>query len=224
MFNMKSISLALALICCGLFSYGQKYTNITIKAGDEIDIHGNYRFDEFKPGVVKFNDGRTMEYKFNFNLFTNKMDFIDAKKDTLAIAKPQTLAYIQVGSGRFYYTGTGYKEIFADKDSFKLVVTRKTDIEPVKIGALGLPNKTASILDYPGITTVSSKFVINEDVVLKREDIYTLITPEGEIEATKNNFIKNFKRAKPGIEQFIKSEKINFYNAADLQKLFNYCL
>lgn len=221
---MKSISLALLFICCGLLSYGQKYTNITIKAGEEVDIHGNYRFEEFKPGVVKFNDGRTLQYMFNFNLFTGKMDFIDAKKDTLAIAKPQTLAFVQVGGSRFYYSGESYKEIFADKDSFKLVVTRKTDIEPVKIGALGLPNKTTSVLEYPGITTVANKFILNEDVVIKRQDIYTLITPDGEVDATKNNFVKNFKRAKPGIEQFIKSEKINFYKADDLAKLLNYCL
>jgi len=221
---MKKIALAFAFIFCCLLGYAQKYTNITIKAGEEIDIHGNYRFDEFKPGVVKFNDGRTLQYYFNFNLFTGKMDFIDAKKDTLAIAKPQTLAFIQVGGSRFYYNGTGYKEIFADKDSFKLVVTRKTDIEPVKIGALGLPNKTTSVLDYPGITTVANKFMLNEDVVLKRQDIYTIITPGGEVDATKSNFVKYFKQAKPGVEQYIKSEKINFYKAEDLQKLFNYCL
>jgi len=221
---MKKINLALAFISCCLFSYSQKYTNITIKAGEEVDLHSNYRFADFKPGVVKFNDGRTLEYKFNFNLFTNKMDFIDAKGDTLAIAKPKTLAYIQLDSSRFYYSGTDYKEIFADADSFKLVVTRRIDIEPIKIGALGLRNKTSSVLDYPGITTVANRFVLNEDAEVKRQDIYTIITPDGEMDATKSNFIKYVNPSKKDVEQFIKKEKINFYKAGDLQKLLNYSL
>lgn len=221
---MKKINLALAFISCCFFSYSQKYTNITIKAGEEVDLHSNYRFADFKPGVVKFNDGRTLEYKFNFNLFTNKMDFIDAKGDTLAIAKPKTLAYIQLDSSRFYYSGTDYKEIFADADSFKLVVTRRIDIEPIKIGALGLRNKTSSVLDYPGITTVANRFVLNEDAEVKRQDIYTIITPDGEMAATKSNFIKYVNPSKKDVEQFIKKEKINFYKAGDLQKLLNYSL
>jgi hypothetical protein len=221
---MRKISLALLLICCWSFCYSQQYTVTTLKAGEDLDIHSQYRFPEFTTGEVKFKAGGALDGKLNFNMLTCKMDFINPAGDTLAIAKPEQIASIQIGGSIFYYS-QDYREIVAKNDTFQLVVLRKVSVEPVKIGALGLRDKNGGVQDYNIVFTQhhAADLTLNEDVDIKRQDIYLLVTTSGEYVATKSTFIKLFSQQKHDIESFIKKEKINFFKEDSLRKLFDYC-
>ncbi|HWB25647.1 MAG TPA: hypothetical protein VG738_09215 [Chitinophagaceae bacterium] len=221
---MYKIVLCFLLVACVTCCYGQQYTVVTVKAGDDIDLHSSYRFPAFTTGVVKFKTGGVLTTRLNFNLLTCKMDFINPMGDTLAIAKPEEIAYIQVDSSTFYYDGA-YREVFAQGDSMQLAVVRTMSVEPVKIGAMGIRNKNSSVDDYTWLLTHSgpNKLAADEDMDIRRKDSYLLLTANGERTANKSTFVKLFKPAKSDIESFIKKQKINFFKQADLEKLFVYC-
>lgn len=222
---MRKINLALILICCCHFCYSQKYNVTTVKAGDELDIHSQYRFAEFTPGEVHFKAGGTIAGKFNFNMLTCKMDFINPAGDTLAIAKPEQVASIQVAGSTFYYA-QDYHETIAENDSCRLVVVRKVTVEPVKIGAMGLRNKNGAVEDYSVLLAPRrpADLILNEDVDIKRQDIYILITPAGEFTANRAAFVKLFQSRRPGVDAFIKKEKTDFFKEDSVKKLFDYCV
>ncbi|MGH2648572.1 MAG: hypothetical protein ACRDE8_13430, partial [Ginsengibacter sp.] len=118
--------------------------------------------------------------------------------------------------------------ILTAADSVSLAVLRKVSYQPVKIGALGLPNHTGTGVESDTSLFVSSgekKLSINEDVDVIKVTSYFLITPNGEmVKANKSGFLKLFSKNSQRIKIFVKETKPSFNKETDLKKLFGFCV
>jgi len=214
----------MALILQGLYTRAQD-TEI-IHAGDIFSNYFTYRFPSFTDATVQFKNGTLSIAKMNFNTFLCKMQFIDSTGDTLVLSKPEEIDSIRLNDRMFFYN-KGYYEIIAETDSVKLTIFRKIYIDVVSTGALGLTSHTANVGSFDSyITTAGPKtLLLKNDLSVKKETIYALIGKNGiTVNASRSGYLKIFANNKKGIENFLKLNKINFSNQADLEKLFLFCI
>jgi hypothetical protein len=223
---MKKYLLLLILISTFNITHAQVYQRKTMPAGEKIASETTYLFPAFTNAVVKLKNGGTLSSIMNFNLLICEIQFIGPGKDTLVLTKPEEINSIIFDSSVFFFAN-GFYQVIASSDSVKLAVLRRASYEPVKIGALGLPNHSGTgIQSYTSIVThVGSKdLVMNEDIDITTETAYFLIRPDKEIiKVSKAGFMKMFPSKPAGIKTYLKQNKTDFNKETDLKKLFAYC-
>ena len=223
---MKKYYLFLLTICIFNITHAQVYRKKTMHAGETIASASTYLFPAFTNAIVKLKNGGMLNSNMNFNLLICEMQFIDPGNDTLVLSKPEEIDSIIFDSNVFFFN-KGYYQIIALSDSFKLVLLRRASYEPVKIGALGLPNHSgAGMQSFTSINTYagSKKLVINEDIDITSETVYFLISNNKEmIKVNKAGFIKIFPSKKADIQTYLKENKTDFNKETDIKRLFAYC-
>ena len=206
---------------------GQVYEKKTIQAGESLSELSYYLFPSFEDAAVKFKKGGTLVSKMNFNLLICQMQFIDEHGDTLNIDKPAEIQSIALSNNLFFYDG-GYYEIIAAADSSELAVLRTATYQPIKIGALGLPNRngTGVVSDTSLIVQSGEKrLVVREDIDVFKVTTYFLISPGSKkVRANKAGFLFFFPKDKKQIQTYIKENRPSFNKEAHLKKLFNFCV
>lgn len=203
----------------------QVFEKRTLKSGQNWFEFAYYLFPSFAEGSAKVKSGGQSIYKMNFNMLLCQMQFINEHGDTLNI-DPAEIDSIIVNNKTFFYK-KGYYEVVADFDSVKLLVLRNVKYEPVKTGAMGLPSHGNSIDSYATLRDENDtkQLILNEDLDIYLESTYFLAKKNGDmVTATKSNFLSSFKKNKPDIQQFIKSNKLNFNKESDLEKLLDFCV
>ncbi len=197
----------------------------TLKAGQNWFEFAYYLFPSFAEGTAKLKSGGQSTYKMNFNMLLCQMQFINEHRDTLNI-DPSEIDSIIVNSKTFFYK-KGYFEVISDFDSVKLLVLRTVKYEPVKTGAMGQPSHGNSIDNYATLRdeNESKQLILNVDLDIYLESTYFFEKKKADmVRATKSNFLSSFKKNKPDVEDFIKSNKLNFNNESDLKKLLSFCV
>jgi hypothetical protein len=206
---------------------GQVYERKTIQSGESLSELSYYLFPSFEDAAVKFKKGGTLVSKMNFNLLICQMQFIDEHGDTLNIDKPAEIESIALSNNLFFYD-EGYYEIIAAADSSELAVLRTATCQPVKIGALGLPNRSATGVESDTSLMVQSgekHLLVREDIDVFKVTTYFLMIPGGEkVRANKAGFLNFFSKDKKQIQAYVKTNRPSFNKEADLKKLFNYCV
>lgn len=222
----KFLLLCFILFICSA-NYAQNYTQKTVYNGESIADKSYFLFPSFQDATVKMKRGGSLMYKMNFNLLICAMQFINANNDTLIIAKPEEIDTITLNDEQFYFNN-GYYQLLATSDSANLVVLRTASYEPLKIGAMGLPNHSGSgIQSYSSLDSYlgEGKLTMNEDVEITNETSYFLVNSSGEkMKADKAGFIKCFPAKANNISFYLKQKNIKFSKEADLKKLFDYCI
>jgi len=217
---------AIALICFSFSVKAQVYRKKIVHSGERISDLSYYLFPSFTDAKVKLKTGGSLSSKMNFNLLICEMQFINPGNDTLVVSNPENVDSILFNSNAFFFD-KGYYEILGSANSVKLAVLRKVSYEPIKIGALGIPdNSGAGIQSYTSVVTYTGerKLVMNEDVEITSETAYFLISDSAEFnKANKSAFIKAFPGKEENIRAYQKQNKIDFNKEADLEKLFKFC-
>jgi hypothetical protein len=205
----------------------QVYDKKTIQSGESLSELSYYLFPSFEDAAVKFKNGGILASKMNFNLLICQMQFLDEHGDTLNIAKPAEIESIVLGNNLFFYD-EGYYEIIAAADSSELAVLRTVTYQPVRIGALGLPNRsgTGTVSDTSMIVQAGEKHLVaREDIDVFKVTTYFLMTPGGEkVRANKAGFLNFFSKERKQVQAYIKENRPSFNKEADLEKLFNFCV
>jgi len=225
---MKKHYLLLAFFICGFNNvHAQLYKKKTMHTGETIASASTYLFPAFSNAMVKLKNGGTLNSTMNFNLLICEMQFIGADKDTLVLTKPEEIDSIIFDNGVFFFN-KGFYQILASSDSVKLAVLRRASYEPVKIGALGISNRSgAGMQGYTSIITHAGlkNLVINEDIDITTETAYFLIKNNKEmIKVNKSGFIKMFPSKEPDIQTYLKQHKVDFNKETDLKKLFAFLI
>jgi hypothetical protein len=212
-------------VLTGACAHAQTYTRTIVHAGDSLSTYYTYQFPTFADANMLLKDGRRLKYKMNFNLLLCEMQFIDPKGDTLVIAKPEEIDFILLNNSSFFFD-RGYNEVLVSSEALKLVVLRQVSFEPVKIGAMEAPARSSSAEAFNSTFTQRGMMplVMSEDIYVSKKTTYLLIGKDGERTiATKSNFLKVFASDKKNIENFLKSNEIDFSKQGDLEKLFHFC-
>ncbi|HEX5152651.1 MAG TPA: hypothetical protein VFW07_14470 [Parafilimonas sp.] len=223
----KSFQLAvIGLICFSFSARAQVYRKKIVHSGESISDRSYYLFPSFADATVKLKTGGSLSSKMNFNLLICEMQFINPGNDTLVISNPENVDSILFSKDVFFFN-KGYYEILASANSVKLAVLRKVSYEPIKIGALGLPDHSGTgIQSYTSVVTYTGekKLVMNEDVEVTSETAYFLIADSAAFnKANKAAFIKAFPEKEEFIREYLKQNKTDFNKEADLEKLFQFC-
>jgi len=216
-----------ALVLPGLAAHSQVSEKTVISAGDSISNHYSYLFPSYKEAKVKFRDGRSFTYKMDFNMLLCVMQYINTKGDTLQITNGELIDSIRMDSCAFTYDNQkGYFQIIAVSDAASLAINRTASFQFVQKGAMDKSDQSSQV---QMITDVNSRqgsipLVSAQDTYVVRTTTYLLILKTGEmVTAGKNAFIRLYNGDKKTVEQYIKENKINFNQQADLEKVFNFC-
>lgn len=205
---------------------------IFIKAGtdasDELTPARIYRFPAFKKGTVFFRDGTVSQALMNYNFLNGEIEFIDPKGDTLAIAKAQLLNVrsVRIDTSSFYFN-EGYLEELVDNKYGKLLqkqvlVVKKRE----KIGGYNQPSETSAIDSYSsysfdGQFQFRPDLKVRENITLGKRVLYYFGDQYNVfLLANKKNLLRIFSKHRDQINNYLKSNEVDFAKYDDLQKLF----
>jgi len=221
----------LIIICYILFlttcATAQKKERFTVTAGTKVEdcipFQEMYRYPEFTDGKVFFKNGAYSSSKLNYNHLLGEMQYIQAK-DTLSIANEKDISLVTVAGDTFYYDN-GYIELISGgqikvglKQYFELRETVKKD----SYGSAGSGSATDS---YSTLQTPGKNYnlVINHDRIFEKTLKYYLSTPSsGFVFFNKKQVMQLFPQKKDTIQNYLKSNKVDFNSRNDLLRFADY--
>jgi hypothetical protein len=205
----------------------QKSEPVTVKAGTRVEdyfpFQERYRYPEFIDGKVFFRNGAYAATKLNYNFLIGEMEYIQLK-DTLSLDNTADIMLIAIAKDTFYYD-KGYLEQICNgqvkvalKQYIKLKEVQKKD----SYGSSGSNSATDS---YSTIQTAGQtyKLVINQDRVFQKMSEFYLATPSsGFVPFSKKKVMQLFPRKKDAIQDYLKSNKVDFDSREELIRFAEY--
>lgn len=193
------------------------------KVQDYILFGDRYLHPEFISGKVYFKNGATADAQLNYNFLPGEIEYIELR-DTLAIKNPQEILLIAFGGDTFFYDKAYLKLIYtskiriAVKQHFELKGSLKRD----SYGAAGSNSATDSFMSIE-TTAKTYKLVSNQDRVFQKMTTFYLAVSSYSFEPyNKKKITQLFPGKKSQLEQYYKTNKVNFNSADDLIKLADF--
>ncbi len=228
---MKILKISFFIISLMLFLatglLAQKSKPITVAAGlkveDCIPFQERYRYPVFTSGKVYFQSTAYSASTLNLNFLSREIEFLHSG-DTLSIANPEDIKLITIGTDTFYYDN-GYMELLsgnqlkvAVKQYFKINEIQKKDSYG-NSGSLGATD-AYSTYQSGGLTY---KLVLNRDMVFEKiSEYYLAVSKERFVPFNKKQILKLFPLKKDAIQDFLKSNKVDFASKEDLIRFAEY--
>ena len=147
----------------------------------------------------------------------------------MAIANEKTILYIQIMLDTFYYDN-GYLEALAGRHPLVMAVKQYVKLADTrKEGPMGTRSSASAAQSYGVLLDQghlkNSNLVVQEDIVLSRNnDLYIGNAANGFLPYKKGNVLKMFPKRKKDIDNYLKSNAIDFRDRASLVKLTGYLL
>ncbi len=189
---------------------------------------GIYRFSSFTEGSVIFRNGIITSAKLNYNVSLDEMHFITDRGDTLSIAEPTSVSFINLDGSRFYYD-KGYLQTIDTADvngirlAFKQILVAQ---QQRKVGAYDMATPHEGIRNYSFFTGNGQKYNLGSDdkIMVTSREFYFFGDKFGHFEkASKEYILVHFPNNHPELKEFIKTNHINFNVLKDLEKLMQFC-
>jgi hypothetical protein len=203
------------------FVYAQRINYFTLPAQAEVLKlpwrDRIYRFQEFQKGKITYTKGFELEHEFdlNYNVYFERMDFIDSSGDTLCITNTQQIKSIQIGNTTFFHENTsGYYEVLV-RLPVALAFRNQFVLEELEFGngvkSRGTPtDRRGAITDYGrSYRKVFSYFFIDQ-----KNEVHP---------ATKATVLKLFPTRATEIKGYLLEHRVDFGSREDLIELTNYC-
>lgn len=221
----KTIAYTIVLLLCIGSLDAQEQKTVTVKAGTRISdsfTHDElYRYPEFIQGKISFRDGTSTVTLLNYSTLAGEMLFI-ASGDTMAIANARNIRYVQIMLDTFFYDNA-YLEVIAGAAPAFMTCRHYIKIQDIKKeGAMGIRSSTNSAETYQGLYAEGNyrNMILQEDMVLSLNYDYYLGNPkQGFMLYKKSNVQKFFPDHKPAVNDFVKTQHIDFKSREDLIKL-----
>jgi hypothetical protein len=221
--------LLLTGLMCSTTLFGQYRKTISVKAGEDIaqaySPNGFYRFPQFS-GASLYNEKRygQSSMRFNYNIYTNRMQFINNEGDTMDMMNPIRFDSMLVDKTVFYYkTDPGFLELIATAWPIRLVSRTEVKLKTESVGAYGGSNATSSVSMVKTLVvgTTMYHYSSNENVTIKQSVDWFWMGADGSLlKATRKNLYYLLPADKEKIaSDFIKQHDIKFDREADLIKL-----
>jgi hypothetical protein len=229
---IKIIITAFVLLLFPLKHFCQTHKQVMIRPGESpriaFPLKEKYRFPEFRSGfLITIDNKKSQNLNFNFNLFWQKPEFIDAKGDTLFI-DDLAIKYVQIRDVTYYHEfPKAYYEFVLKTEVATLAVQREWKfIRHDAITNNGYGETTGiSRSQSSTIRTSSGRTYANEASVFEKDSSYFFIDAKNRIyKASATNAMKLFSDYKNEINNFLKQNEINFKNETDLRKLFDFII
>ncbi len=228
---MQNMLLALAILI-PLHFYAQDSTRLFIPAGktlaEAVPREKIYQFANFSDGEIKFRDGSITRAKLNYNFLNGEIEFLAPQGDTLAIIKEQMLniKQIHIDSNYFYFNNGYLRELMSIPDGKLLKREQYKVWKREKIGAYDQPSSTSAIESYSSFV-IDGQFqpnlkVMQNVTLVKGSEYYFGNQYLSFLRATKKNLLKTFPKKKEQIENYLKTNEVDFNKEQDLTKLLQF--
>ena len=225
---MKSLLTLLFAFVLNEYSFCQDsffVINAGAKVNDVIPAKASYHYKDFVRGKVVFRDGNVSEGKLNYNKLMDEMHFINERGDTLAIDNEPTISYVSIDKDTFYFD-RGYFMLIQSNQSIKLCVKQGFRFgDRKRKAAYGLESSTSSVSSYSSFNDgrIVRPLEVNEQTTLyKFADYYFADKYNRFVLANKNALIEILPECKKQIKEFYKTDKIDFQNKNEIEKLFEF--
>lgn len=229
---MKIQSLIILFTVLGTSLYAQKTEIIKINTQSSGLLYKRgYLYETFTDGKLYYKDGTHSNAKLNFNGMTNEMLFISPKGDTLAFAHPEQASIVVIGTDTFsYFDNTFLKKLTHNEGTMN--VFQKQELRfmnsetTTPYGSSGISSSTQggslSNIGGPG-RTGSTAFADARVLVFKKSTSLYISDNSGKMFPSKQGtFYKLFPNDKDKLNAFIKEQRINFSDEADVAKLIDF--
>jgi hypothetical protein len=184
-----------------------------------------YLYPSFTNGVVHYKNGQQFKRAMNYNRFLGTVQFIDERKDTLAIANEQAVQVITIGDDRFIYSPLCLV-LIASEGGVNLYKNEKMRVADVRqVGAMGKSNTSSGIESASMVYAWMNSFQLetNETLLLSKVSTYYIVSGTGDaVPASKKNILKLFSKNEDAVREFVKKENTNFNMEKDLLALTKY--
>jgi len=185
-----------------------------------------YLYPEFSQSIVKLKNGQSKKTIMNYNTFTEKMVFEQDNK-LMDLIGVELIDTVFMQKNKFVPVGEIFHEVVLT-GPISLYIQHKGNIMPAgKPGAYGGTSMTSSTQSYSGISSGTGNYYnlkLPSDVAVKVDPIYWVKKDNDMFSfITKKQFLKIFPDKSVEIKQYIKKNRIKFYNRDHLIQLINYC-
>lgn len=212
------------------FGFAQDREMYRIKPGDDIYevIKGEVRFlyPEFRQGLVLFRSGNFGSSLMNYNFLHQELQFIQGQ-DTMALDREEDIKHVIIEKDTFYFNDKMWIRQVASNGLVRMAELKYLAFaNREKIGAFGTVNSGSAIDAVENLVTITNltrklesnqiiTFAMNYSYYFSdRFDNYRL--------ANRKSLVNMFGNKCKGLDKFLGSEKINYKNAADMKKVFDY--
>lgn len=173
-----------------------------------------YLNPDFEDGFVEFNNGQRFKSRLNYNRALGTIQFIDEKGDTLALSDETAVAWVTIGTTKFYMLPLCLQEMVVNQEVI-LAKNEKIKIaDKQKPGAMGIPNSQGTIESYDRSYTRNNHYIdINEQLLLRKTTAYYVAAKDRKfVPASRKNVLHLF----PQLKQYIGEHHIDFGREEDL--------
>ena len=189
---------------------------------------GIYRFPSFNEGSIVFRDGSISSARLNYNVSLDEMHFTTEKGDTLSVADPATINFINLNGSRFYYD-KGFLQTIDTVAYNGVILAFKQSLiaqQQRKYGAYGITEPHEGVRTYNFYTGNGQTYKLggDEKITVTAREYYFFGDSYGHFEkASKQYILLHFDKNQPALKEFIKSHHINFNVLKDLLNLMAFC-
>lgn len=210
--------------------HAQENKTITINTiePDNSELTRNlFHYPRFLNGKVLFKDNTTIDGILNYHRLYGQVLFINPNNDTLALANPETLTYVIVGTDTFFYHDKGFIRKITQYGSHNLFIKQKIKyIGKEKPGPYGSYSAVSSANSNTTVTTddqITNYIAVNENMIYKYSNEFYLSDKFNNFfRAGKKNFYNLFSNHEKKIKNFADTHKIDYNKQTDLEKLLEY--
>ena len=186
---------------------------------------GLYRFPAFTEGSIVFRNGIMSAARMNYNISLDEMHFVSQEGDTLALAEPATISFINLNGSRFYFD-KGYIQSITEGGGvilgFRQTTTAQTYSEEgyeIKRGHEGIRRK-----NYYGDNGLPYSLGDNDEIRVTTRAFYFFGDNFGRFEKTSKAWVyQHFPDQQAAIAKFLQEHHINFNKPSDLTELLQFC-
>lgn len=186
-----------------------------------------YYYPNFQNGKVTFISGVASAGILNYNMLSGEVEFINSKKDTLALDNLYTVKMITMGIDTFFYdTESAFiLKLLGNVGNMKLLVKEKYALADIKnIGAMGIESNTASPTSATNtdFRNTQNKLKPNESLIYAAKSYYYLGNETTYMPVTKANILKLYPAHVNALKAYMKEHKLDLKSEQEIRKLMLY--
>jgi hypothetical protein len=208
--------------------YGQENKPImvnTLSGANQNFLNTIYQYPSYIKGKVFFHDGSAAIAKLNYNYFTNEINFIDPKGDTLEIEDAPIVSKVVILTDTFFY----YDKIFLQRinygTSYSLLLKHTLSLlDTEQKGAFGTYSRSRPSQSITRVPTINDNNIgIDENVVYHIRDMYYISDRFNKIyPTTKKGLYNLFGKHDKQVKDFVEANNLRLNHKEDLEKLLKF--
>ena len=212
----------LVFTCAGLQAQD---TEIPVINKALVPVKGIYRFSSFKEGSIVFRNGIISGARMNYNISFDEMHFISQNGDTLAVAAPATISFINLNSSRFYYS-KGYLQVIDNFNGILLGFKQVLGGQELRKEGYGRASLMEGVNTYGFFTGNGQRFITaeNNEIQVFAKEYYFFGDAEGRFSKSSKDYLyQHYPKHRTAIGEFLKTHHSNFNKLDDLLEVLKFC-